>query len=743
MARSLSVVIKCVIWAIILTTIPILNAVTVDTTVPPKTNVNPANFKQWQIEFNKKLDVIDELLNSAGLNRQSPSYLNELIYQASPYLLRHAVNPINWVEWGEHAFNRAAHEGKLVFLSIGYSTCHWCHVMEKESFVDLEVAKMLNQHFVNIKVDRELQPDIDAYFTDVLTTVKGSAGWPITAILTTKGEPIWIDSYVTKEQLLKISERFAKIWQTKPKRLLQVAENISNQVASLSLETNSKWSSKQAKSNLNSLLSNLDKEQGGLVGAPKFPSEALLLLALQAYQKTPSEDLKSQLTLWLNRLSSRGIRDHVHGGFHRYATDAIWQVPHYEKMLYNQALLVKVFAQAGYLLKNQNYIDVSKDTAVFLDRVMKSKSGGYYSAIDADYFKQEGRYYLFSRDEKAKLDPSIINAFAWYQYKNEHLYAPYIQDSVDEPERLKLAREVLLAKKEKLALPHIDKKLLLSWNALLVEAFVQLYMVTDEQYYLKKAKILVATLEEKLIVSGKLKRAYYLNSAGGEALFEDYVYLASAYYSLYTATFEPKWQAKTKNLLREIINKNLLPKTIRNSSDGELISPDAMFYQLAKQYAFSDSVISQAARKHKKTLQNAYLRNPNTSYSSVAALLNLQQTKKGYTFAQGNGQIRLEQAADKQAKLVINLKPKWHINSHTPNEKSLMATELLIDGHKLANTAYPKPIIKKLGFNQAQLSLFEGNVEIDLQVTGEWLQVKLQACSDKVCLLPESFTFKL
>ncbi|AIY64610.1 thioredoxin domain-containing protein [Pseudoalteromonas piratica] len=743
MARSLSVVIKCVIWAIILTTIPILNAVTVDTTVPPKTHVNPANFKQWQIEFNKKLDVIDELLNSAGLNRQAPSYLNELIYQASPYLLRHAVNPINWVEWGDHAFNRAAHEGKLIFLSIGYSTCHWCHVMEKESFVDLEVAKMLNQHFVNIKVDRELQPDIDAYFTDVLTTVKGSAGWPITAILTTKGEPIWIDSYVTKEQLLKISERFAKIWQTKPKRLLQVAENISNQVASLSLETDSKWSTKQAKSNLNGLLSSLDSEQGGLVGAPKFPSESLLILALQAYQQSPNEALKSQLTLWLSRLTSRGIRDHVHGGFHRYATDDIWQVPHYEKMLYNQALLIKTFSKAGYLFKNQYYIDVAKDTVDFLDRVMKSQTGGYYSAIDADYFKQEGRYYLFTKDEKAKFEAKTINAFAWYQYKSKGLYAPYINKQNSDGESLKKARAVLLSERTKLALPHIDKKILLSWNALLVDAFVQLYMVTDDVYYLLKAQSLVITLEEKLIDNGKLKRAYYLNAAGGEALFEDYVYLANAYQSLYTATFESNWQSKAKSLLREIVNRNLVPQKIRNSSDGELISPDALFYQLAKQYVFSDSVISQAARKHKKMLQNAYLRNPKTSFSSVTSLLSLQQTNKRHTFAQGNGQLKLQKGADNQAKLVINLKPKWHINSHMPNEKSLIATELLIDGHKIDDKAYPKPVIKKLGFNQAELSLFEQNLEVDFKAAGKWLSVKLQACSDEVCLLPESFTFRL
>ncbi|WP_372768533.1 thioredoxin domain-containing protein [Pseudoalteromonas sp.] len=743
MARSTSVVIKSVIWAIGLTAIPLLKAETVDTILPPKTSLNPENFKQWQTAYTKKSDVIDELLNSAGLNRRSPSYLNELILQASPYLLRHAVNPINWMAWGDDAFDKAAYEGKLIFLSIGYSTCHWCHVMEKESFVDLDVAKILNQHFINIKIDRELQPDIDAYFTDVLTTVKGSAGWPITAILTTKGEPIWIDSYVVKDKLLIISERFAKIWQTQPKRLLQVADNISNQVASLSLETGSKWSTTQAKSNLDELLSNLDADQGGLIGAPKFPSESLLLLALQAYQQGASKVLKSQLTLWLSRLTSRGIRDHVNGGFHRYATDAIWQVPHYEKMLYNQALLIKVFAQAGYLLKDQNYIDVAKDTVAFLERVMKSQTGGYYSAIDADYFEQEGRYYLFSKDEKAMFESKTINAFAWYQFKNKELYAPYINEQNNEDKSLKKARAVLLTERAKLALPHIDKKILLSWNALLVDAFVQLYMATDDVYYLSKAQSLVTTLEEKLIDNGKLKRAYYLNSAGGEALFEDYVYLANAYQSLYTATFEFHWQSKAKSMLREIVNRKLVPQTIRNSSDGELISPDAVFYQLAKQYAFSDSVISQATRKHKKNLQNAYLRNPKTSFSSVTSLLNLQQTSKRHTFAQGNGQIKLQTGTSNQAKLVINLKPKWHINSHIPNEKSLIATELLIDGNKIDNTAYPQPVTKKLGFNQAPLSLFEQSIEIDFQATGKWLKVKLQACSDEVCLLPESFTLKL
>lgn len=716
-----------------------LSAAEIGVKKPPNASISEQQFKDWHKKFENKSDVIAELLSSAGLELDSPSYLNGLVLEASPYLLRHAVNPINWMAWNKQAFVKAEQENKLIFLSIGYSTCHWCHVMEKESFVDLAVAQNLNTDFVSLKVDRELQPDIDAYFTDVLTTVKGSAGWPITAILTPSGEPIWIDSYVNKLQLIKITQRFATVWQQKPQRLLQVAKNISKQVDTLSLDANSNWSSKVAKSNVEKILSNLDNKEGGLIGAPKFPSEALLLLTLESYQQTPTAKLQEQLYLWLDRLSSRGIRDHVHGGFHRYATDAIWQLPHYEKMLYNQALLIKVFAKAGYLLGNAEYINVAQDTLAFVERVMKSQQGGFYSAIDADYYKQEGRYYLFTKEEKAKFESQVINAFSWYQYKDKDLYAPYHK----QPKNMQQARDILLAARQTLPLPHIDKKVLLSWNALLVDALIELYLVTNDAQYKAKALSLVNMIEDKLVVNGELKRAYYLNEAGGEALFEDYVYLAQAYHSLFIATFDSAWQSKTRALLREITNKGLNPEVIRNSSDGELLSPSAIFFHLTQAYSFTDSKIAIASRKHKKALQNAYLRSPMTSYSSAGVLLGTWQAGSKQIFAHGNGRLQLLLAPDKLAKLVITLRPGWHINSHNPNEQALIATELSIDGQKISDQYYPKPVERRLGFSNKPLSLFEEDIEVSFEPNGSWLKVKLQACSDKVCLLPESYKFKL
>ncbi|MFH6955664.1 thioredoxin domain-containing protein [Pseudoalteromonas sp. XMcav1-K] len=706
---------------------------------PINVNINNVEFTNWLDQYKEKATVIDELLYSAGIEKPRQVYLNGLVVEASPYLLRHAVNPINWQAWSDKALNNAKQKNKLIFLSIGYSTCHWCHVMEKESFVDIEVAEFLNQNFINLKVDRELQPAVDAYFTEVLTTVKGSAGWPITAILTPDAKPIWIDSYVSKSDLLKISARLVTIWEKSPKRLEQVATNITQQVTAPSSDNNAKWSLERVTQNISDTLNQLDVDFGGLPGAPKFPSEALLLLSLEQYKINPSNELKKKLVVWLDNLSQKGIRDHVHGGFHRYATDAFWQLPHYEKMLYNQALLIQVFARASHLLERPDYLDVAIDTLEFATHVMRSPEGGYYSAIDADYQNQEGGYYLFSRQDKALLSKEIKDAFLWYQFKDKELFAPYLRNSDLPP----IARNTLRESRESLPLPHIDKKILLSWNALFVDALIELYFVTSEHNYLKSAEQLIEYLEDNLIVQGALKRAVYLDTAGGDAALEDYTYLAQVYDRMYIATFNNEWRNKTKSLLHNIIGDQKLNKKILNVNDGELISVDALFLSLSERYRYSDSVIASAYRKHKKDVQKAYLRAPISAFSVAKVFSSAVHPVGRASFAQGNGMISIEGLSDTTPYLTIELKPGWHINSNSPNQASLLATSISIDGSAIDSSFYPQPIEKKLGFSEQPLSLFDEKIKVRLPSYGSWLTLELQACSEQVCLLPESFTFKL
>lgn len=706
---------------------------------PINVNINNVEFTNWLVQYKEKATVIDELLYSAGIEKPRQVYLNGLVVEASPYLLRHAVNPINWLAWNDKALNNAKQKNKLIFLSIGYSTCHWCHVMEKESFVDIEVAEFLNQNFINLKVDRELQPAVDAYFTEVLTTVKGSAGWPITAILTPDAKPIWIDSYVSKSDLLKIGARLVTIWEKSPKRLEQVATNITEQVTAPSSDNNAKWSLERVTQNISDTLNQLDVDSGGLPGAPKFPSEALLLLSLEQYKINPSNELKKKLVVWLDNLSQKGIRDHVHGGFHRYATDAFWQLPHYEKMLYNQALLIQVFARASHLLERPDYLDVAIDTLVFATRVMRSPEGGYYSAIDADYQNQEGGYYLFSRQDKALLSKEIKSAFLWYQFKDKELFAPYLRNS-DLPY---IARNTLRESRESLPLPHIDKKILLSWNALFVDALIELYFVTSEHNYLKSAEQLIEYIEDNLIVQGALKRAVYLDTAGGDAALEDYTYLAQVYDRMYIATFNNEWRNKTKSLLHNIIGEQNLNKKILNVNDGELISIDALFLSLSERYRYSDSVIASAYRKRKKDVQQAYLRAPISAFSVAKVFSSAVHPVGRASFAQGNGMISIEGLSHTTPYLTIELKPGWHINSHSPNQASLLATSISIDGSAIDSSFYPQPLEKKLGFSEQPLSLFDDKIKVRLPSYGSWLTLELQACSDQVCLLPESFKFKL
>jgi len=711
-----------------------------DVVPPPKANVDKMLFENWQKQFLKVDGEVLSLLENAGISLKQ-YYLNSLVSEASPYLLRHSVNPINWQSWSVETKQVALAKNKLIFLSIGYSTCHWCHVMEKESFIDLDVAKALNPNFINIKVDRELTPELDAYMTDVLTLVKGSAGWPITAILTPNGDPIWIDSYIDKSQLLKVVSRFNTLWQTKPNRFIRVAANLKQQVHQQYQSASNEFSKKRLLENNQKLFSSLDKSVGGLSGKPKFPSESLLLFLLDSYADSPSEQHKEQLVTWLESLKNKGIRDHVHGGFHRYATDAIWQVPHYEKMLYNQALLIKVYAKASRILDNDQYLEVALDTLQFVERTMRANSGLYFSAIDADYNNQEGRYYLFSENEKAALPSHVQNAFAWYQFKDKPFFAPYIENASLQGSD---ARQTLIDIKQPLALPHIDEKAILSWNALMVDALIALYKATGNAKYLDSA-IDTAVKLEVLFSNGNglMARSVYLNKKGGVAAFEDYAYLSQVYLNFYKTTFDDSWLSKGKSTLRTI-GRHFSEMPYRNIADGELLSPYALYYELLKDVAAIDPSFRKAFRNSRKQLQQAYSTQSSNAFSAAKVLSGLTEVSDYQVFAQGNGHIVLRKSGGRYS-LDFQLKSGWHINSHQPNQKSLIATSLSHAGVQLLDVVYPKPVERKLGFDDKPLSLFEGNGEIHFtpKKSQRWLDVKVQACSDSVCLLPETLRFKL
>jgi uncharacterized protein len=330
-----------------------------------------------------------------------PLYTNELIHEDSPYLVQHAHNPVNWVPWGDEAFESARQEDKPVFLSIGYSTCHWCHVMEHESFDNVQIAEYLNEHFICIKLDREQRPDLDDVYMTGLQVMKGQGGWPMSNFLTHEGYPFYAGTYYPPDNFLDILKQLAEAWRTRRAEIQSQATEVSNAIVKY---TSAKNSAEELGGELISraaseLVARLDETNGGFGSAPKFPNESQLLLLIDDIRRSQSSDSLHALTLTLDKMYQGGIYDQVAGGFHRYAVDSQWLVPHFEKMLYNQAQLLSVYSQAFGLTGDPAYKRIATEIANYVVRDMTDLEGGFYSATDADSEGEEGLFFVWTPDE--------------------------------------------------------------------------------------------------------------------------------------------------------------------------------------------------------------------------------------------------------------------------------------------------------------------------------------------------------
>jgi len=715
---------------------------------PIAVDIPKSEFLKWEHEFKSQEKVINSLLEDANLPIGESHYLNRLIFEASPYLLRHSVNPIDWQSWRDEVFTEAKNNKQLIFLSIGYSTCHWCHVMEKESFIDTDIANTLNSSFISIKVDRELNPEIDQYFTHALELIKGSAGWPITAVLTPKGEPIWLESYVSKSKLNKILKRLNTIWTKRPQSLEQVAKNITSQLSNNHIAEAKLWDKETPTLKFNELIKSIDNINGGLIGGPKFPSASLIELLLYQYQSSPNEALKTKIELSLNSLMNKGIRDHINGGFYRYATDGIWMKPHFEKMLYNQALLISTFSKAYLVFNNERYKAVVVDTINFVNNFLKSSAGGYYSAIDADYKGLEGRYYLYSDEELSSIAKGPLNLFEWYDFNDTGLKFPYVESQSDKTLEVKKS---ILALKSKLSFPHIDKKVLTSWNALMVSAYLDAYKSFGKAEHLKAAISLSKYLLTQHYSTDALSRARFMDKLAGKAMLDDYAYLSSAMLKLYLVTSEVQWLNSAINLYRSgsrLFAKDYSGNQVQLNNqldDGELISAHAVLTDVG--IKLNDLGVKVHYKELVYQFKQGFINNSKNDFFSNEILL---KEKYGtfdnmQFFARGNGKVSFE-LVDKKVYLKFKMKPGWHVNSNVPNQKFLIATKVNYAENLINNIEYPKAINKKLGFSQSTLSLFEDDFEIKIELDnvnplGELIEVNLQACSDKVCLLPEKLKF--
>src|SRR5438445_4415882 len=477
---------------------------------------------------------------------------NNLIKETSPYLLQHAYNPVKWYPWGDEALVRAKEENKPIFLSVGYSACHWCHVMAHESFENEEIAEVMNEKFINIKLDKEERPDIDDIYQKVCQLTTGSGGWPLSVFLTPDQRPFYVGTYFPpldnygRPGFGSIIRQLAQAWKEKHNDVEVAAENFLNalkKTESISLP------SKLDKSILDEAAVNLlslgDSTNGGFGHAPKFPNAANLSFMLRYSKVSGISKFQEFVLKTLAKMANGGIYDQIGGGFHRYSTDSRWLVPHFEKMLYDNALLPLVYAEAYQLTRDGRFLNVIKETLGYVLKEMTSPEGAFYSAQDADSEGEEGKYYVWKKKEVQEILGADSDVFCLYYdiaeggnfeghtILNNNINLSTVAFNFGKKESevndiIKRCKEKLIVARTKRVPPGRDEKILVSWNALMISAFLKGYRVTEETNFLRAAENCIKFIEQKMTKEGELLHTYKDGQAKLRAYLDDYAYFVNA-----------------------------------------------------------------------------------------------------------------------------------------------------------------------------------------------------------------------
>ena len=506
---------------------------------------------------------------------------NRLIDETSPYLLQHANNPVDWYPWGEEALSRARNEDKPILLSIGYSACHWCHVMERESFENDAIAEIMNRHFVNIKVDREERPDLDAVYMEAVQMLTGSGGWPMTVFLTPDCKPFYGGTYfppVDRHNMPgfpRLLETVAQAYRNSHSEIQRVTGQLTEQMGRTANMPRGTGALDESilHNAYNQLATNFDYQNGGVGSAPKFPQAMTLEILLRYYAHGHNDRARSMLDLTLEKMARGGIYDQIAGGFHRYSTDTYWLVPHFEKMLYDNALLARLYLHAWLATGRALYRRITEETLDYVLREMTGEHGGFFSATDADSEGEEGKFFVWSPGEiEAVLgseEAALFNAFFGVSQRGNFEGKNILNISVkaaDFAERqgiplerlvdvINRGKEALRLAREEREHPLLDDKALASWNGLMLRAFAESGAALERQDYLDAAARNAAFLLEELRPEGKLLRSYREGQAKLPGFLEDYSFVADGLLSLYEATFDRRWLDSAVELADEMISQ--------------------------------------------------------------------------------------------------------------------------------------------------------------------------------------------
>jgi len=497
-------------------------------------------------------------------------FTNKLINESSPYLLQHAHNPVDWHPWDEEALSKAKDENKLLVISIGYAACHWCHVMEHESFEDTTVANLMNEFYVSIKVDREERPDVDQVYMDAAYIITGRGGWPLNIIALPDGKPVYAGTYFRKDDWLKVLDYFKDLYIKDPGMFEQEASKLTEAIKSIRIpginNEDTLFTKDELNSVFNGVMSNIDHDEGGTNGAPKFPMPDIYKSLLTFYFHTNNNEALNAVTITLNKMALGGIYDQLGGGFARYSTDDKWIVPHFEKMLYDNGQLVSLYSLAYKVTGNKLYKKVVYETIDFVERELTDNSGGFYSSLDADSEGEEGKFYVWKKEEIDKLLGSDAELFCDYysveeggNWENKNIFfiseeksdllEKYGMEEKEFDNKIAGMKNILLKEREKRIRPGLDDKILTSWNALMICGYVDAYSAFSEKKFLDAALMNGNFILNNLMKEdSRLDRNFKESKSSINAFLDDYAYTIEAFIKLYEVTFDETWLNKAKSL---------------------------------------------------------------------------------------------------------------------------------------------------------------------------------------------------
>ena len=729
-------------------------------------------------------------------------WTNRLIHETSPYLLLHAHNPVEWYPWGDEALERAKKENKLIFLSVGYSTCYWCHVMEREVFSNPEIAALMNKDFINIKIDREERPDLDEIYMTATQLLTQRGGWPNSVFLTPDLKPFYAGTYFPPTDVPgrpgfpTILDAVHEAWVTRETEVIESANQVSD---TIELATNRGFRALTAApldrsltaAALDYLRTTYSPADGGFGGAPKFPSPANLEFLLSEYQRgsglqtppTRDESLLEMVTYTLDRMAYGGMYDQIGGGFHRYSVDAKWLVPHFEKMLYDNAQLAKVYLQAYQLTQEPRYRRIAEEIFSFIFREMTAPEGGFYAALDAETDAEEGKYYVWTADEIQKIlgkktaarfaDVYGVNKGPNFEGKNV-LYVPNGAAAEDALKEVKSARERLLEARFDREYPLLDTKIIVNWNGLMIDALAYGYQVLGKERYLlaasKGAQFILDTLKKP---DGELCHTYTAGVVKQDVYLDDYAFFVQGLLGLYQATGDERWLNSAKRLNDAMIQlfwdqknggfyytkadaKHLIVRT-KKPYDSAVPSGNAV--AVTNLLAFGTNY----RRYAEETLQifaQSMSQSP-SSFMYMHFALNRYLTAKEEigpatpSIVSATAEVKNENKGIYSVMLQLNIAEGWHINANPAGQDNLIPTTITVDADiplELADVAYPTGRSTRFAFSNEFLNVYEGNLAIPLKLrlkserkksTQIVLKLTYQPCNETECLLPQTLDIPL